>query len=352
MSSDPDVRAISEGELGAWAYVLDASFLLPVPAGAVAYRQELYVPGRSLGAFDSGRCVGTLRSLDLEVTVPGGAAVPAERVTNVAVLGSHRRRGLLSRMMRAALDDAVARGHGLAALIASEYRIYGRFGFGPATSEAGYDVHVRRAGDVRVPGADGGSLESLSLDEVREYGPELHERFRRTQVGAIPRGPAAWRMRTGALRNPYQEWEEPSALWRHLLTTEWVNEVTAANIAPDDPLPLLLGNPRACVPRASTGRDHLWLRLLDVARTLESRTYGEEGRLVLDVTDGRGSVGPVSEPADLALDVSVLGTIYLGDQTVPRLATAGLIAERRAGAISRADRMLRTAARPWCPDGF
>jgi len=48
MGTDPEIRAITEDELGAWAYVIDASFLLPVPAGAVAYRQELYVPGRSL----------------------------------------------------------------------------------------------------------------------------------------------------------------------------------------------------------------------------------------------------------------------------------------------------------------
>ena len=120
--------------------------------------------------------------------------------------------------------------------------------------------------------------------------------------------------------------------------------------------------------RSSNGQDHLWLRVLDVARALEARTYGAPGRLVLDVTDrlgyasgrfaleagpdGHGSVSPAGEPADLTLDVSALGTIYLGDQTVPRLAAAGLVAEQRGGAVSRADRMLRTAARPWCPDGF
>jgi predicted acetyltransferase len=435
---DIEIRAITEDELGAWAYVLDASFLAPMPAGAMAYRREFYVPGRSLGAFEAGRCVGTLRSLDLEVTVPGGAAVPAEGITNVGVLGSHRRRGLLTRMMRMALDDAVARGRPVAALIASEYRIYGRFGFGPATSMAGYEIDVKRAGGLRVPGGDGGRVEPLGLNEIREYGPGLYERFRRTQVGAIPRDAVMWRRRTGGLRNPYRDWTEPTAvlyrdvggnpagmalyrsddnwrdgdpdiglsmvdlfavdvtataaLWRHLLTTEWVNRITAANVAPDDPLPLLLDNPRACVPRADTGQDHLWLRILDVARALEARSYGAPGRLVLDITDqlgyasgrfvleagpdGRasvasvgsvgwvgsvasvasvgsaGSAGSAGEPADLALDVSVLGTIYLGDQTVPRLAAAGLVAEQRPGAIARADRMLRTAARPWCPDGF
>jgi predicted acetyltransferase len=409
-----EIRAITEDDLDDWAYVLDASFLLPVPAGATAYRREFFTPGRSLGAFDAARCVGSLRSLDLEVTAPGGATVPADGITAVGVLASHRRRGVLSGMMRVALDDSVARGFGLAALIAAEHWIYGRFGFGPATSTAGYDIDVRRAGAIRVPGADGGSVEPLSVDGIRTYGPALHERFRRAQVGAISRNQTMWRLRTGELRSPYREWKEPlsalyrdaagnpagmalyhsddhwrdgdpdvgltvsdlfavgppaaAALWQHLLTLAWVTRVTAPNVAPDDPLPLLLDNPRACVLRSGAGRDHLWLRILDVPPVLEARRYGGPGRLVLDITDrlgyasgrfaleagpdGLGSVSPAGEPADLALDVSVLGMLYLGDQTVSRLAAAGLVAEQRTGAVARADRMLRTAARPWCPDGF
>ena len=411
---DIEIRTITEADLADWAYVLDDSFLYPLPEGAVAFRREFFTPGRSLGAFDAGRCVGTLRSLDLEVTVPGGAVVPAEGITAVGVLASHRRRGVLSGMMRVALDDAVSRGLGLAALIAAEYWISGRYGFGPATSAAGSDIDVRRAGVIRVPGADGGRVESLGLDGVREHGPALHERFRRAQVGAIPRPQTWWRLRTGELRSPYREWKEPmavlyrdpagnpagmalyhsddkwrdgdpdvgltvgdlfavdsaaaAALWRHLLTLAWVTRVTAANVGLDDPLPLLLDNPRACVLRSGAGRDHLWLRILDVARALEARRYGAPGRVVLDVTDrlgyaagrfaletgpdGHGSVRPAGEPADLALDISVLGMLYLGDQTVPRLAAAGLVAEQRTGAVARADAMLRTAARPWCPDGF
>lgn len=409
-----EIRAITEEELGAWAAALDASFLVPVPEGAVAFMRERFVPGRSLGAFAAGRCAGTLRSLDLEVTVPGGGVVAAEGVTNVAVIPAFRRRGLLTAMMRVALDDAVARGHGLAALIASEYRIYGRFGFGVATRTAACEVDVRRAGDVRVPGGAAYAAEPVSLAEAGESGPGLHERFRRTWPGAITRDRAAWRQRTGELRNPYRDWREPAAvlcrgpggspaglalchvdsswrhgdpdftltvedlfavhpaahaaLWRYLLATEWVTRVVADNIALDDPLPLLLDNPRACVPRPGSGRDHLWLRILDAPRALQARGYNAPGRVVLDVTDrlgyaagryaletdsdGRACVTSTVEPGDLALDVSALSMVYLGDQTVHRLAAAGLVAEQHPGAIARADRMLRTTAQPWCPDGF
>jgi predicted acetyltransferase len=413
-SGNTEIRAIDDGEIEVWLRALDASFLMPTPDEGAAFYEEFYRPGRALGAFCAGRCVGTFRGLDLELTVPGGAVVLTEGVTNVAVVPDHRRRGLLSRMMRAGLDDAVGRGRSLAALHASEYRIYGRFGFGPASSAAEYQIDTCRAGGVRVPGADGGSVAPAGLDEVRRHGPGLHDRFRRTQVGAVNRSQAFWRRATGELRNPYREWNEPAALlyrdadgapagialyqvderwlhgdadyalnvrdlfavhphaaaalWRHLLTMEWVTRVTVANIALDDPLPLLLDNPRACVPQPGTGTDHLWLRILDVALALEARTYDAPGRLVLDVSDrlgyaagrfalaaapdGKGSVTATSEPADLAIDVSALATLYLGDQSVHRLAAAGLVAEQRPGALSRADRMLRTAVRPWCPDGF
>jgi predicted acetyltransferase len=413
-SSDIQIRALSDGELDGWLRALDVSFLSATPDGAVAFFREFYGRGRALGAFSAQRCVGTLRCLDLEITVPGGAVVPAEGITNVGVIPDHRRRGLLSRMMRASLDDAVARGRSLAALLASEYRIYGRFGFGPATSGAGYEIDVRRAGGIRVPGAGAGSVATAGLDEVRRYGPELHDRFRRTQAGALARNQAAWRVRTGDLRNPYRERPQPeavlcrdadgtaaglalytvediwhdgdpdcrltahdlfavhqpaaAALWQHLLSMEWVTRVVAPNLGPDDPLPLLLHNPRACVAKAGIGTDRLWLRILDVARALEARSYAAPGRLVFEVADrlgytpgrfaltagpdGRGSARTTSEPADLAMDVSALGTLYLGDQTVHRLAAAGLVAEQRPGAISQADHMLRTASRPWCPDGF
>src|SRR5215472_642575 len=160
------IRTITDGELGDWVVALDASFLMATPDGAVAFFKEIASPGRSLGAFSAQRCVGTLRSLDLEITVPGGAVVPAEGITSVGVVPDHRRRGLLSRMMRTSLDNAVARGRGLAALIASEYRIYGRFGFGPATSAAEYEIDVRRAGGIRVPGAETAHVKPASLDEV------------------------------------------------------------------------------------------------------------------------------------------------------------------------------------------
>jgi predicted acetyltransferase len=76
-------------------------------------------------AFDDGAIVGGAGVYPFRLTVPGGE-VPCAGVTVVAVLPTHRRRRLLTRMMRAQLADIRARGEPLGALWASVETIYGR----------------------------------------------------------------------------------------------------------------------------------------------------------------------------------------------------------------------------------
>ena len=77
--------------------------------------------GRRFGAFS------------FELTLPGGALVPASGITMVGVEPTHRRRGILTEMLRWLHEDAVRRGEPLAILTASEASIYRRFGYGVAT---------------------------------------------------------------------------------------------------------------------------------------------------------------------------------------------------------------------------
>src|SRR3954454_19053342 len=92
-------------------------------------------PERSLAWFDSGRIVATTGAYTRALTVPG-AVVPCAAVTAVAVVATHRRRGLLTAMMRRQLEDLRERGDAVAALWASEGAIYGRFGYGIAARAA------------------------------------------------------------------------------------------------------------------------------------------------------------------------------------------------------------------------
>ncbi|MET8014200.1 GNAT family N-acetyltransferase [Streptomyces sp. NPDC005271] len=411
-----DIRTpLADSDLTNWTRALNAGFLRPpeAPQEEVELRRAQVDLDRMQGAFDQGRCVATFRSFTQRLTAVGGAEVPADAISNVTVSPTHRRRGLLSRMMDHDLRAAKERGEAVASLIAAEYPIYGRYGFGPATWVTEWQVDVARAGlDPRHTGpCDGGRVDFADADEIRQLGPALHERLRRRVPGFIDRPDLWWRINTGLRTFPHQPWTEPfhvlhrspegsvdgllaytaddrwvgkrphdtatvlgllaatpaaeRALWHFLLSVDWVTQVKTGRRAPDDLLPLLLGDPRAA--QVTAHADFLWLRPLDVPRLLETRTYPVKGALVLEFRDRAGLAGgrylldagpdgatcaATSRSADLTTDIGELGTLWLGDESAVRLTALGRVTEERPGAAALADRLLRTARRPWCPDFF
>lgn len=410
-----EIRAVGEADLGAWGAAVSTGFMRPGVPVAVEFRRLRLFPGRTLGAFDGDRCVATYRSFPTELTLPGGALLPVSAITGVTTTQTHRRRGLLTTMMRQDLDASRERGEAVAILVAAEYGIYGRYGFGPATRQHGWEIDIARSGGLRadLPEAAGGRLELISMTELGKLGPEFHERWRRTHPGAIARDESFWKVANGEITPPGSDWKEPFALvhrtaegtvtglvvyavedvwdhsnpncpltvkdflaidqptantlWRYVFSVDWVRRVIVQNIGPDDPLPLLLGNPRAAVPYEENF-DLMWLRVLDVPAAFGARTYASAGRVVLDVADrdgyaagrwaletdadGTGRAVPTTEDADLALSASALGTLYLGAESAARLAAASLVTERRPGAAAALDLMLCTPLKAWNPDSF
>lgn len=413
--ADADVRPITEAEFPDWLRAVKTGFLQTpdLTEEEVEGRRARFVPGRYLGAFDAGRCVATFRSFDQELTAVGGARVAADAVSGVTVTATHRRRGLLTRMMERDLTAAKERGDVVATLVAAEYPIYGRYGFGPATRASEWTVDVPRAGlDARWAGpADGGRIDLVDAEDVRKLGPDLHERLCRVQPGAIDRDELWWKANTGAVRLE-PSWKQPffavyrsasgevegmaayeiddhwgdakqplntasvqwltgvtpaaeRALWQYLCSIDWVVKVKSGRRAPDDLLPHLLPDPRAA--HITSQADWLWVRILDVVRALQARGYEAEGSLVLQVagvdglTGGRyrleasaegASCAPTRESAELTLGIGDLGALWLGDESAVRLAALGRVGEERAGAARKADALLRTSRRPWCPDLF
>ncbi|MER6774558.1 GNAT family N-acetyltransferase [Streptomyces bacillaris] len=413
-----DVRTVTASDYPDWLRAVQNGFLT---AGSpteedVADRLVATDLTRLQGAFDAGRCVATFRSFAQRLTVVGGATVPADAVSGVTVSPTHRRRGLLSRMMAGDLAAARERGEVVATLIAAEYPIYGRFGFGPATWATEWEVAVHRAGlDPRRSGQPegGGRIELVDGADVRKYGPELHTRLAALRPGVVSRSERWWKRHTGASVIPaHEKWTEPfyaihrtadgevdglmvygtddkwgdgkqplntatvrdlialtpaaeRALWHFLCSVDWVTTVRSGYRAPDDLLPDVLPDPRAA--RTVTHADWLWLRLLDVERALEARSYENEASLVLDVRDdggvaqgrflldaspGGARCAPTTRSADLALGAGELASLYLGDGSVRRLVDLGRADELKAGAVERADAVFRTGRRPWCPDIF
>jgi predicted acetyltransferase len=130
---------------------------------------------------------------------------------------------------------------------------------------------------------------------------------------------------------------------------------------PDHPLFLLLALPRRAQYRMGDG---LWVRVVDLPAALSGRVYGEGGPLVLEVRDaicdwneGRwrlegGTCERTDAEPDLALDVSALGSAYLGAVSFTQLRDAGRVQELREGAIRQADGLFAWRPLPWCLEIF
>jgi len=127
------LRPITPGEFGAYCEVPVQAFNDgDAPVELNELERLVFEFDRSIAAFDGNEIVGTTAAYSFQLTVPGGIT-GAGGVTFVSVLPSHRRRGILSAMMRHQLADIAARGEAVAALYASETGIYGRYGYGCAS---------------------------------------------------------------------------------------------------------------------------------------------------------------------------------------------------------------------------
>lgn len=399
------VRAITADEYDDFATAVEAAFGTQARPEDVARWRAITELDRTQAVFDGGRIVATGTADSLELTVPGGAAVPMAGITAIGVLPTHRRRGLLTGVMHRLLADAHDRGEPLAGLWASEAGIYGRFGFGWASTGLHVQVDAIRASFAQ-PVELRGQTRLLGADEQAVRLPALYERARSTVAGMLSCSPGRWgwllhdpeHLRDGAserfavayadrgyARYRIREHEDEgrprftllvedlvaldeialAGLWRYLLDVDLVATVRAEHRPVDDPLRLLLVDPREAV--AST-TDALWLRLLDVPAALTARAYAAPGDLVLevadgvcpwvagtyllDVRDGHARCAATGAPPHLSMRAGDLAALYLGGVRPSQLARAGRVVEHDAGAIERADSLFTTARVPWCPFVF
>lgn len=357
-----------------------------------------------LAVAPDGKPVGTAAAYSFELTLPGGALVPAAGVTAVGVLPSHRRRGVLSAMMRRQLADVRERGGFLSVLLASEARIYGRFGYGPATSTARLTVERHKAQWAAARGTgveDGaGSVEVLRRDGCGEILEAVYDRYRRAQPGALSRPHRWWDLGAGqppVARTPryvavhrdadgtpdgYASYSTESgtltvdetiavddaaftALARYVLGHDLVTKVVFRHLPAEHPLRWQLADPRAGEVGGVT--DWLWVRLLDVPRALTARGWfadgelvldvadpflGEHGRYLLTVRDGEAECVPTDRRPDLSLDVRDLGSVYLGGIRPSTLVRAGHIRAHDPAAAARADALFGSDVAPHCLHWF
>lgn len=312
--------------------------------------------------------VGQSIYLDLELTVPGGAVVPTAGLSYVAVAPTHRRRGIL-RAMYTELHQRIADArYPIAALTASEGGIYGRFGYGPATTVHQMSID-RRFAEFRAGVPDPGGVRLVNPAEQRDSLAEIYDRWRQQTPGGLVcpmplwddvladrentrdggselfaflhrDGYALYRVHGGETRSiRVREVTAVTpdayiALWRALLGMDLMETVSVWT-HPGDVLPYLLTNPR--LVRVTSSSDDLWIRIMDIAAALEVRRYqadldvvlavtdgfrGDGGRFALEIRGGRARCTPVDAAADIEIDLDVLGSLYLGSHRPEAFAAA------------------------------
>jgi len=357
---------------------------------------------RFVGALDGDAVVGCGGAYTFRMTVPGGE-VGAAGITSVGVLPTHRRRGILRKMMGWWFDQARARHEPVAILWASEAAIYQRFGFGPATQQTFLEAPTDKIRFLR-PVEPPGQIRIVEPDEAFRLFPPIYDALVSTVPGAVNRSPARWseeqladtewsrhdngdkvlavHEQDGAptgyvIYRQRPEWDfsgpksvltvievaavdpiSEAAIWQWLFSIDLIGTVRVWRGPAPHPLHLLVTEPRRL---STTLNDGLWMRIIDLPAALEARSYevtdefqpSNAGRWMVSMEaggsrPGRAQVRP-AEPrvdADIALDIADVAAVYLGAFRFADLAGVGRVIECRPDGLARADALFSHPGRP------
>ena len=403
-----EIRTIKKKELTGFVRTIEAAFGSEMRASDIPTFERKIDISRMHAAFDGDEVVGTAGVYPFRFTIPGNV-VDAAGVTMVGVLPSHRRQGILRRMMETQMLDVRERGEHLAVLWASEESIYQRFGYGFASAQGHIDVERDRARFLDDPGPTG-KVRMISAEERLKVIPPLYERIRKDTPGMYERSNTWWEfhslfdpehMRHGAsaffsavleidgkpeayvvyrVRSKWADDATPRStvevhealatspeatreIWRFVFGIDLVTRITAYYLPVDWPVLLMVDEPRRL--RFSLS-ESLWLRLVDVPSALAQRSYASDETIVLEVSDvfcpwnegrwkldtGSGRAERTDDEPDLRMKVNALACPYLGGFTFSELAGAGRVHEVTPGALDRADHAFATGRAPWCPENF
>jgi len=407
-----EIRPITADETEPFLHATEAAFHEDVHEEDLELFRELIEPERTLAGFDGDKMVATAGIFTRELTIPG-AVISMPGVTLVGVQPTHRRRGVLTQLMRRQIDDIHAAGEPVAGLWASESAIYGRFGYGVASQLLRIEVDRVDASLRRdIPDDRDLRLRVVAADDARPDIERVEQLLLDTRPGQFSRdkrwieqlvhdpesrrggmsklecltvrngddvvGYALYRMKPESVR-PHMlpdgdlfvfaqgalTPEADAALTRTLLATDLMRRVRWWNRAVDTPIPHLLQDARHA---RTTVLDGLHLRVVDVPAALSARSYAAPVDVVLEVrdalcpwNDGRWQVRgdrsgatctATDADAQLRLDVEALGAAYLGGTTLATLAAAGRVDAGDAEALARASTGFGWDVAPWCPVVF
>ncbi len=394
--ADTDLRFIGEIERPAFLRTMAVGFGSTMTDDDVKVSARTLRNSRSLAALDGDEIVGTAVVYPMQMNIPEGRSAATAVVAGVTVLPTHRRRGILTRMMDTHLRKAYDNGEIFSILGASESIIYGRYGFGIASLIESWSID-RRHTDLAYAPESPGRLRFIDKDDAAELLPSVAVRVCTDRPAFVALHPDHWaefladfeHERRGGSAFHFVVYEEGgeidgyviyrlhgrtvkvidlmagsdaahAALWRFCFGIDLRTTIECDDRPVDDPLPWMLADPRRL---QRSLRDGMWLRILDVQKALEARTYTREGRIVLEVrdefcswnegryeleggTEGARCAATTAKP-DITLSVADLGAAYLDGVSFSTLEHASRAEVVSPEAVQLADAMFRTRRKPW-----
>ena len=404
-----DVRPVGTDDQ-AWnrlASVNSASFYEDPPERVPEHDGGVMELDRAVVAYDGDDGVGSAAAYSLNLSVPGGF-LPTAGVTWVGVLPTHRRRGVMTALLRKVHDSVHDAGQEpLLALWASQGAIYQRFGYGVAAHS--YLVHVPHTLTLAHASESSAQVEYLTPTDDRTRTTAIYRAASEQRPG-MPEVTPAWHERNvadpkdqrggksslrtyiasengedaGYARVRFQhDWSTGSsngivhieemvyrssaaanALYRMLLSAELMSSTRIWNLALDDPLLTWLDEPKRLDLHR---RDQLYLRLTSV-ETLTMRAYTRPFDVVIEVVDAfhpwndgvwqLSSTGAqtqcsrTTKAPDVSVDVSVLAATFLGSTRWGTLALAGQVTEHTPGSVALLDTAFSWPLAAFCPFVF
>jgi len=404
-----EIRSITEDEVTDFRRVLTTTFGGDISEEEEEEKRRQFLEqielGRTYAPFDGADMVGTAVALPFDISLPGGTKAAMGGLTMVTVRPTHRRRGLLRRLIKAHFDDCKEHGEALSGLWASESSIYGRFGYGDAAPVADVTINGPAVG---VPAAPD-EVRFVDLEAARQILPSLYSRVYLSRPGQLARTDQWWeyrhfddpeRWRRGASARRYlvayrdgapvgytsfrqkEKWENFIAsgtvtagevigvdsaarlsLWSVLCSVDLFPNVSANNLPPDFDLQWQVENPRLIKRTVADGH---YVRLLNVPAAFEARGYTVADSIVLEVIDPMGLAGgtfhlevsdsgaacTVTDAApDVTLDIRTLSSLYLGAAGAGPLGRVGRI-EGDSEAVLRLGALLRSEMAPVCREVY
>ena len=344
----------------------------------------------------------------------GGRAVPVAGLSWVGVHPDHRRRGLLTAMLKHHYEQTRHEGGHLSALHASEPGIYGRHGYGLASLEL--EVQVGRGSTFTAPHLEEEAATiTTRLGTVDDAGMSKRRRqmdldLLATNVGTIVGSPDFYDDLSHVTAEDTRDGEPPRilvavqdgrdvgyavfkrkhkwpnsrpaaevsvttlsggpaarlALMRRVTDLDLSGTITINGIGGSDPLLSWVQGPRGLGDVKPF--DSLWVRLVDLPEALAARGYEADGDAVVEISDeqapwnagrwrirvkdGAAEATRTDDEAEVSLPVSALGAAYLGAANLAEMHRAGVIAEHRPGAVRELWRAFRTDVGPYAARGF